>query len=123
MGFRSVAILLIATLLTIGCSHAPPSTGETGNPQEVSKRSIERGTRFSAAEFRTGKDGRPLLVSVDWNGDPLIFLLDTGASKTVFDSSLRSRLGDLISRATLKTSAGLVAAEEFACPNATVGRL
>ncbi len=77
--------------------------------------------QFAPSEFSTGKGGRPLLVPVVWNGEPLLFLLDTGAPKTGFDSSLKSKLGDPIGQITRRTSAGLVETEEFPCPTATVG--
>lgn len=121
MCIRSISLLLSAALLSIGCSRTPSNTGEAENPRKASNAPVERDTRSAAAEFCTGKDGRPLLVSVVWNGEPLIFVLDTGAPRTGFDSSLKSRLGDPVGRITLQTSAGLLDCEEFACPDATVG--
>jgi hypothetical protein len=62
-------------------------------------------------------------VPVVWNDESLIFVLDTGAARAGFDSSLKSRLGDPVGRTTLQTSTGLIDTEEFACPVATVGGL
>ena len=120
---RSFALFLSAILLLVGCSHTSSTSAATKHPQKVSNAALERDTELAAVEFRTGKDGRPLLVSVVWNGEPLAFLLDTGATRTGFDSSLKSRLGEPVGRTTLQTSAGLVETEEFACPDVTVGGL
>ncbi|MGC3967751.1 MAG: aspartyl protease family protein [Pirellulales bacterium] len=75
------------------------------------------------AEIATGKGGRPLLVPVDWDGSRYSFLLDTGAARTVFDTSLRSQLGAVREVQSGDTSAGQIALECFDCPPAKVGGL
>ena len=44
-------------------------------------------------EFRISTDGQPIILPVKLGGKTYSFLLDTGASSTTFDSSLRKFLG------------------------------
>lgn len=118
---RAAVLFLNTALLSLGCSRAPLNTQEALDPPETA--TAEHDPNVGAAEVRTGKDGRPLLIPVVLEGRTLTFLLDTGASRTVFDASLVSELGDPIRRTTVRTAAGLVDADEFACPDATVGGL
>lgn len=77
----------------------------------------------SLEEFTVGQGGRPLLIPVTLDGRNFPFLVDTGTSKTILDTSLESYLGALNNPAVLKTSAGFVSSEVFDCPDASVGSL
>ncbi len=123
MRTRSIILLLSATLLSIGCSREPASDVDAENSKKNTGVTLDRETRLGTTKFDTGKDGRFLLVTVHWDDEPLIFILDTGAQMTCFDSSLKTRLGDPVRRVSLQTSAGLLDTEVFACPDATVGGL
>ncbi len=120
MRTRSIILLLSATLLSIGCSREPANDVDAENSKKNTGVTLDRENRSG---FDTGKDGRLLLVTVHWDGEPLIFVLDTGAQMTCFDSSLKTRLGNPVGRVSLQTSAGLLDTEKFSCPDATVGGL
>lgn len=74
-----------------------------------------------AEEFTIGKGGRPVLVPVELDGRILQFLVDTGASRTAFDSSLKDYLGHSRGSTIVKTSAGRMSSDLFACPESYVG--
>lgn len=74
-------------------------------------------------EFMVGKNGRPLLIPVELNGRPLLFLLDTGSAKTIFDTALTRELGPPHSSFVGETSGGDVDLPCFGCPSAKVGSL
>jgi len=109
----SVTLLSAGSMLESSVAH-PPETSKTDSQGG-------RDSQTDVAEFRTGKEGRLLLIPVDWRNETLHFLLDTGAARTIFDLSLVSKLGQPIARTKVRTAVGLVGTSEFKCPKATVG--
>jgi hypothetical protein len=57
------------------------------------------------------------------NGKTLMFCVDTGAWKTIVDSSLRTELGQLLGKTTTATPSGFLEIELYRCPHASVGSL
>jgi hypothetical protein len=113
--------LLLAALLTyIGFTACVTGQSSSESTQSSRADSEVRADVANPIEFNTGKDGRPLLVSVDWGDENFLFILDTGASKTGIDSSLKRKLGNPIGHTKLLTSAGPVDSELYACPQATI---
>lgn len=75
-------------------------------------------------EFAVGKHGRPILVPVDLStGERVHFLVDTGATISVFDHTLVNGTGTQTGITTLRTPAGDVYARLYKCPIASVGPL
>ena len=128
MFHKLIAILLAGTFISTASSCAPSNVGASNEeassaegPKDIRESPSDRGALHTRREFAVGKDGRPLIVPIVWDGDSFEFVLDTGATKTGFDVSLKSRLGDAVGKITSQTSAELAEFEVFACPNATVG--
>lgn len=74
-------------------------------------------------EFSIGRGPRLALIPVTCHGKTLMFCVDTGAWKTVFDSSLQAELGQSLGRTTSATPSGFLEVELFRCPSASVGSL
>ncbi|WP_425399954.1 aspartyl protease family protein [Aeoliella sp.] len=102
------AVLLLTSILGLG----PLSAQGISNSNASERKS---------AEFVVGRDGRPLLVLVSLDGKDFRFIVDTGAGKTAFDRSLRTKLGVLRGEQRLRTSAGFLSVEVFDCPQAKIG--
>jgi predicted aspartyl protease len=75
------------------------------------------------AEFQVGKDGRLMLIKGTANGSPVTFLVDTGASKSVFDARLRQILGESHGLSRVNTTDGEMELHEFSCPEIVLGDL
>lgn len=73
-------------------------------------------------EFTIGRNGRLVLLPVQLGQRPIRCMVDTGASLTGFDESLRDELGDLQGTQPIETPAGTKSVEFFACPTARLGR-
>lgn len=74
-------------------------------------------------EFAIGKHGRPIIVPVTIDGKTLLFAVDTGSAISVFDTSLKPKLGEAKGRVTIRTSLGQGPVDVFECPDAFVGTL
>ena len=72
-------------------------------------------------EFAVGKNGRLILLPVRFGDRTISCLLDTGASLTGFDQSLRDKLGAPWGTRLLKTPAGLKRVETCHWPEVTLG--
>ena len=118
---RAVLFFLHAMLLSFGCTPSPISEPAAWNRPDTT--SPECNINIESAEFQTGKDGRPLLIPLVWNGKTFTFLLDTGTSRTTFDTSLTSELGKPIGRTTARTTTGTIGTDLFLCPDVTVDGL
>ena len=75
------------------------------------------------AEFQIAKDGDPILLPVTFKDKEYLFLLDTGSSHTVFDTSFRHELGEVKSVQKGLTSGSPILAEFFNAPEAFLGPL
>lgn len=76
------------------------------------------------AEFAIGKHGRTILVPVDLSsGERVHFLVDTGATISIFDQTLVNAIGTQTGITKLKTPAGDVYAQLYKCPDASIGPL
>ncbi len=98
---RAVALLMFLTLLVILAVSLP----------------------FPAIPPHILADGDVLLLPVDFEGKRYQFLLDTGATNTVYDSTFRSRLGNFLGKERVKTPQGDVQASCFQAPEASVGKM
>lgn len=74
-------------------------------------------------EFDIPTDGDALLVSVTVNGRECVFMVDTGAYWTVFDTSLKPLLGTPVETRTVKTPLGSVQTDFFNFPPLKLGRI
>src|SRR5689334_5990083 len=74
-------------------------------------------------EFTVGRGPRLALLPIALNDKTYLFCVDTGAWKTIFDSSLRANLGESLGTTTAATPSGFLQVEIFRCPQASVGSL
>jgi hypothetical protein len=72
-------------------------------------------------EFQIGKQGRLILLPVTLGKRKIVCLVDTGASVSGFDESLKQVLGRARGTRILKTPAGQARVEEFDWPDARLG--
>ncbi|HVV98935.1 MAG TPA: aspartyl protease family protein [Planctomycetaceae bacterium] len=79
--------------------------------------------RRPVAEFTVGREGRPLLLPVRMGNQEFRMLVDTGATLTGFDVTLRKELGPSLGSEALSTPTGPILADTFRPPEATVGNL
>jgi predicted aspartyl protease len=104
------AVLAFCVLfLSIGCGQEPKSSSEGLVDQRI------------LAEFTIEKGGDFILLPVDFKGKEYSFVLDTGCSHTVFDSSLKHELGDVKRIERGLTAGGLMAYEMYDAPAAFLG--
>lgn len=92
------------------------STGMAADSETQQSASKLRG------EFVIGKAGRLILLPVELGKRTLPFLLDTSATRSAFDESLKDLLGAPEGRTILQTPAGQRTVETFDWPNVTLGR-
>lgn len=97
-----VAKVIIASMALATLAAAPAVSLEIPNEPLVS--------------FTVGQGGRPLLAPMTLNGQSLLFLIDTGAARTVVDSALQTHLGPACGGTTVRTPAGLIRVCLFRCP-------
>ncbi len=72
-------------------------------------------------EFQIGTDGRLMLVPVRVNNRDVLCLVDTGASLTAFDVSLRDVLGEPAGLRVLNAPGARVRVESYEWPAVTIG--
>ena len=87
------------------------------------KPAAEKNQAKVLAEFEIEKGGRAILLPVRIQEQECLFLLDTGASDSTFDASLRRFLGNPIQVRDLATAAEPIRADYFSPPEAFVGKL
>jgi hypothetical protein len=75
------------------------------------------------AEFPIFSDGDFLLLPVQFEGKLYQFVLDTGSTADLYDSTFRARLGDPIKKQTVETPNGTVQLLVFQAPEASVGKM
>lgn len=71
--------------------------------------------------YAVGKSGRPMLLPIVLQDREILCVLDTGASCTGFDISLRDLLGPPRGRSILQTAAGQVRVQTYGWPDVTLG--
>lgn len=106
-----VALLLSFLVFAGGCADEPESTSDAPANQKV------------LAEFKIAKGGDPILLPVTFKEKEYLFLLDTGSSHTVFDTSFKHELGEVKSVKKGLTSGSPILAEFFNAPEALLGPL
>jgi predicted aspartyl protease len=94
-----------------GCADEPERTSDPPANQKV------------LAEFIIAKGGDPILLPVTFKEKEYLFLLDTGSSHTVFDTSFKHELGEVKSVKKGLTSGSPILAEFFNAPEAPLGPL
>src|SRR5579884_615411 len=75
------------------------------------------------AEFHAAKEGDALLLPVRFHGKTYLFLLDTGASHTVYDVSLKPLLGQPVEVERVAVPTGETTSQAFPAPEAYLGPL
>ena len=100
--------LFLAGLFPAGCRPAEPA--RTSAPTVL-------------AQFPIPEAGDPILLPVSFEGREYLFKLDTASSHTVFDTSLKDKLGKAIKAVKVKTAAGPIKGELFHAPDAFLGPL
>jgi hypothetical protein len=73
--------------------------------------------------FTVACAGDPLIVPVTLQGKTYPFVLDTGASVTMYDTSLKPLLGSPVGRTKVQGLVAVTTLEEFSPPEAFLGRL
>lgn len=75
------------------------------------------------ARFGITKYGNQIILPVKLKDNEYWFLLDTGSSFTIFDSSFRYDLGEVTGKASFKTPRNKIAADIYNAPDAYVGKI
>jgi hypothetical protein len=129
-GWTCAALLLSGATCLSGESFRqpspPPSTVQGPRPQKLStsdgkQHALEQETVIE--QFKVATDGGALLVPVEFRGNRYWFVLDTGASRSLFDTSLRSILGDPIKSTTIRAPNRDLTVPVFRSPAGTMGKL
>ncbi|NIP23065.1 MAG: PDZ domain-containing protein [Phycisphaerae bacterium] len=108
---RKIALLLsfLVLFLAGGCAEKPEGKSDVPINHKV------------LAEFKIARNGDPILLPVTFKEKEYLFMLDTGSSHTVFDSSFRHELGEVKDIKKGLTSGSPILAEFFNAPNAFLG--
>lgn len=106
-----LGLFLSVMLLTAGCADEPKSTSEKPAEQNI------------LAEFEIAKGGGPILIPVTFKGKEYVFLVDTGCSHMVFDTSFKHELGDVQKVERVLTHGSPIISEVFEAPEAFLGPL
>jgi len=101
----------LVLFLTDGCADQPKDTSNVPANHKV------------LAEFQIAGNGNPILIPVTVKDKEYLFMLDTGSSHTVFDTSFRHELGEVKSVKKGLTSGSPILAELFNAPKALLGPL
>jgi hypothetical protein len=81
----------------------------------------DKDTSVILERFKVARHGEALLLPVTWNGKTFQFLLDTGASGALYDSSLP--LGAAKRKKKVDSAGGPIELQFFDAPDAKVGNL
>lgn len=96
---------------------------ERPTAKERLKRAEETNKKLLIERFSVGKYGRLMLLPLKFQGKQYSFLVDTGAPITLFDRSLKNRLGEVIRTIRVRTQNGVKQLQVFKSPNASIGSL
>jgi predicted aspartyl protease len=105
---------------------AATNSGLTNAEAQVSSAGRQIGWKASPhilAEFDVGTDGRLLLVPVRVTDEECQFVVDTGASLTLLDQSLRGKMASAVGSAGLAAAAGIAPALLYTCPELAIGSI
>ena len=112
--FSSKTVLylsLYVMLLIPGCKDEPGEIPTNPAEQKV------------LAIFNISKGGDPIILPVTFKNKEYSFVLDTGTSHTVFDTSFRQELGDVKKVGRILTAGRAIEAQSFDAPEAFLGPL
>ncbi|MHC4641396.1 MAG: aspartyl protease family protein [Planctomycetota bacterium] len=104
-------VLFFVLLLTYGCADKPKSISDSSAEDII------------LAEFKIANNGGPILLPVTFINKEHLFVLDTGSSHTVYDTSLRHELGKIKKIEKALTLGSPIKAEIFDAPEAFLGPL
>ncbi len=105
-------VLLVPAILLLG---GREGNAEPPRPASPAEDVLER--------FEIGKDWPAIFLPVELKGATYLFVLDTGSTRTVYDASLVSKLGEPIRRARFEVPGGNTSAQLFKSPDAKLGKL
>jgi len=110
---NSLVSLCFCIFLFAGCATIPDSYSDTCTEPEV------------LAEFKIEGGAKPILLPVTLDGEEYLFCLDTGSTTTIFDASLKDKLGKRFLWPKKGKAAGgkTIEAELFRIPQAYLGPL
>lgn len=109
---KAVLVLsFFVTLFACGCADEPQNSSDGSAEHKI------------LAEFKIAKGGDPILLPVTFKGKEYLFVLDTGCSHTVFDTSFKHELGDVQKVRGVLTAGSRIEAELFDAPEAFLGPL
>ena len=109
---NTISIVLFALLFTILFS-TPAYLQEPNSPPDTNV----------LAQFKIEKNTQNILLPVKFQGQEYLFDLDTGASHTLFDISLKDKLGKPKRTVKVEAEAGRFDAQFFDAPGAFLGPL
>lgn len=102
---------IVATLSTAGVSRTACCQEPSAKPTETLQ------------EFPIDGHGRLMIVPVTLDNEKLLFAVDTGSAISIFDTSLKPKLGETKGKVTIRSSLGQSRVDIFNCPDASVGML
>jgi len=106
-----MGVLFFVILLTHGCSDDPMDASNSPAKHNI------------IAEFEIAKYGGPILLPVTFLDKEHLFVLDTGSSHTVYDTSLKHELGEVKKIEKGLTLGSPIKAEIYDAPKASLGPL
>jgi hypothetical protein len=92
-------------------------------PNTVAAQPPSQPTTEAVLERFAFRKGGPLIVPVELHGRRYPFLLDTGASKTVYDTSLEPLIGEPLSTMEVQTANGKTVLRTYRPPDARLGTM
>lgn len=107
-----IVALCVATILFVGMAVVSAELHQQASAPELV---IER--------FKFARDGLHVLLPIQVNGKRYSFAMDSGASTTVYDTTLRPFLGDPIRSAKMRTPGGNMTVTFFLSPAARLGHI
>jgi hypothetical protein len=104
------ALLVLSSAFVLAAAARSDEPNSTPNPNVL-------------AQFKIDESAKEILLPVKLGGKEYLFQLDTGASTTMFDISLRDKLPAPKGTAKVKTPSGIIECELFDAPKAFLGPL